>query len=147
MPSSEIRALKVTDLDRVLELEGALFAPDDWSAAVYREEITHPARVYLACEVDGVLIAWGGVYCAESAEILTIGVAPTHQRRGHGGRMLEALLEAARARSAREVFLEVRADDAGAQELYRKHGFQEIGRRARYYPVSGADAVVMQREL
>ena len=43
------------------------------------------------------------------------------------------------------VLLEVRADNEHAQELYRRRGFTEIGRRRGYYQPSGADAVVMRR--
>jgi ribosomal-protein-alanine N-acetyltransferase len=37
----------------------------------------------------------------------------------------------------------VRADNARAQELYRRFGFVAIGVRRGYYQPSGTDAVVM----
>jgi ribosomal-protein-alanine N-acetyltransferase len=45
------------------------------------------------------------------------------------------------------VLLEVRADNEHAQGLYRRRGFTEVGRRRGYYQPSGADAVVMKREV
>ncbi|MDO5494283.1 MAG: ribosomal protein S18-alanine N-acetyltransferase [bacterium] len=142
--SGMLRDLGEADLPRVLELEAELFAPDDWSAGMYREELAQASRRYRALEVEGRLIAWGGVYCGVQAEILTIGVDPAHRRRGHGSRLLRDLLEIAAARGAREVFLEVRADDPGAQALYAGHGFEPLAIRPNYYPRSGRDALVMR---
>ena len=61
--------------------------------------------------------------------------------RGH-----ELLAEAAR-RGCTEVFLEVRTDNIRAQRLYRRYGFSQIGIRKGYYQPSGADALVMRRDL
>nr|NLD40637.1 ribosomal protein S18-alanine N-acetyltransferase [Actinomycetales bacterium] len=142
--SSSIRDLTDADLPRVLELEAELFAPDHWSEAMYLEEIGERSRAYRALEVDGDLIGWGGVYCGPTAEILTIGVDPRFRRQGHGSRLLRDLLRIAVERRAREVFLEVRADDPGAQALYVKHGFEPLAIRPNYYPRSGKDALVMR---
>jgi ribosomal protein S18 acetylase RimI-like enzyme len=55
-----------------------------------------------------------------------------------------ALVGEARKRGAREVFLEVRADNPGAQTLYRSLGFEQIGVRPRYYQPDDVDAIVMR---
>ena len=43
--------------------------------------------------------------------------------------------------------LEVRAGNAPAIALYRKHGFQEAGRRKNYYQQPREDAIIMTREF
>ena len=43
--------------------------------------------------------------------------------------------------------LEVRASNAPAIALYRKHGFQEAGRRKNYYQQPREDAIIMTREF
>ena len=47
------------------------------------------------------------------------------------------------------MFLEVRPSNAPAIALYHDEGFNEIGRRPRYYPAIGGreDAIVMALEL
>jgi ribosomal-protein-alanine N-acetyltransferase len=82
----------------------------------------------------------------EEAHIATIGVTAARQGEGIGGALLDALLAEADRRSP-VVLLEVRATDEATQGLYRRRGFQPIGVRPRYYPLSGEDAVVMRREL
>lgn len=145
--SSDIRVLGLADLPRILELEPQLFGNEAWSEGSYRDELTGPDRVYLGVDVDGVLAAYGGVWCGREAEILTVGTDPAYRRRGLARRLMEALLAAARSRGAREVFLEVRAGDEGAQALYRGLGFTRVGLRRNYYQPSGEDALVMRLRL
>ena len=79
--------------------------------------------------------------------MLTIAVAAARWGQGIGSQLLDRLLAEARARGATEVFLEVRADNARAQRLYRWRGFAEIGIRRGYYQPSGTDAIVMRLDL
>lgn len=148
MAEPEIRGLLEADLPRILDLEKELFAPDDWSEGMYRDELSHADRVYLARCVGETLIGWGGIWVSSPhAELLTIGVDPAHRRHGHASALLARLVALAHERGAREMFLEVRAEDAGAQALYRAFGFRQIGLRRRYYPRSGADALVMKARI
>ena len=47
----------------------------------------------------------------------------------------------------REVFLEVRADNPGAQSLYESLGFEAIAVRPRYYQPDDVDALVQELVL
>lgn len=147
MQPPDLRPITEADLPRLAELEEELFAPDSWSTGMYREELRSADRTYLGLEIDGVLVAWGGVLRAPAAEILTIGVAPAFRRQGYATLIMRELLDSARQAGATEVFLEVRADDPGAQALYQNLGFAPVGIRRNYYPMSGKDAVVMRLAL
>ncbi len=83
---------------------------------------------------------------ADEAEILTIAVSPELRGQGLGGALLEAAMAEAARRGAAAMFLEVSADNHGAQRLYERHGFGQVGLRQRYY-ADGSDARVMQRDL
>ena len=142
-----LRPMRLADLPRVLELEEELFAPDTWSAAMYRDELARTdTRHYLVAEEDGRVVGYAGLIAySDEAHVATIGVATDRQGQGIGAQLLDALLAEADRRSP-VVLLEVRADNEAAQGLYRRRGFAEIGRRRGYYQPSGADAVVMKRE-
>jgi ribosomal-protein-alanine N-acetyltransferase len=84
---------------------------------------------------------------ADEAEILTVGVVPEGRRQGTARRLIAALLDAARAGGAADVFLEVRVDNEAARALYESEGFASIGMRPGYYDSGRVDAVVMHREL
>jgi [ribosomal protein S18]-alanine N-acetyltransferase len=148
-----LRAMTVADLPVVLDLEEELFAPDTWSAAMYRDELARTdTRHYLVAEdasPDGgtTVVGYGGLIAYDDeAHIATLGVARARQGEGIGAQLLDALLAEADRRSP-VVLLEVRADNPVAQGLYRRRGFTEIGRRRGYYQPSGTDAVIMKREL
>jgi ribosomal-protein-alanine N-acetyltransferase len=145
--TASLRPMRPADLPAVMELEEELFAPDTWTAAMYREELAQPeTRHYLVADDDGAVVGYAGLIAyADEAHVATIGVTGTRQGEGLGARLLDALLAEADRRSP-VVLLEVRADNAHAQELYRRRGFAEIGRRRGYYQPSGTDAVVMKRE-
>lgn len=142
-----LRPLVHGDLDRVLALENELFGLGAWTSGMLLDEMSAPNRCYLALEEGGELVGYAGVNMGEESHVMTIGVAPTARRRGHGSRLLAALMEEARRRGATSMVLEVRADDDGPQRLYRSFGFEPIGIRPKYYQLEGADALVMRAVL
>jgi [ribosomal protein S18]-alanine N-acetyltransferase len=150
--SVRLRTMTVDDLPAVLALEEELFAPDTWTVAMYRDELSRTdTRHYLVAEEDGdgtsVVVGYAGLIAYDDeAHIATLGVAKERQGEGIGARLLDELLAEADRRSP-VVLLEVRADNEVAKGLYRRRGFTEIGRRRGYYQPSGTDAVVMKREI
>lgn len=146
-PQVVVRALTAEDLDAVLDLEPRLFGAQAWSRSVYQEEIARPDRRYLAAEVAGVFAGYAGVALDPEWTVMTVGTDPALRRRGVAAALLAALIAAAREAGGRELFLEVRAHDGGAQQLYRNAGFTRVGLRRRYYQPEGADAVVMRLAL
>ena len=146
--TARLRPMRLTDLPAVLALEEELFAPDTWTGAMYRDELSRTdSRTYLVAEDGDEIVGYGGLIAYDDeAHVATIGVATARQGQGIGAQLLDALLEEADRRSP-VVILEVRADNEIAQALYRRRGFAVVGRRRGYYQPSGADAVVMRREL
>ena len=145
-----LREMTVDDLPAVMVLEEELFAPDTWTRAMYRDELSHrDTRHYLVAEDDEderAIVGYAGLIAYDDeAHVATLGVAAARQGEGIGALLLDALLAEADRRSP-VVLLEVRADNEVAQGLYRRRGFAEIGRRRGYYQPSGDDAVVMKRE-
>ena len=70
------------------------------------------------------------------SELLLLAVAPDHRRRGIGRELLQQFLDSARADGVTRAHLEVR-DGNPAIHMYRRAGFEPIGRRRNYY--RGAD--------
>lgn len=89
------------------------------------------------------VVGVGGVSRGEQADILTIALAEHLRGEGLGAVLLADLMSLGVAHGAREFFLEVRAKHTRVQEFYRRHGFEAIGMRKRYY--HDDDAVVMHR--
>mgnify|MGYP002400160363 CR=1 FL=1 len=80
------------------------------------------------------------------AHIIAIGVRNGYRQLGIGEGLLVATIELAQALNANIVTLEVRASNKIAQELYKKYGFQVVGRRLKYYSSDGEDAIIMSTD-
>ena len=149
-PGIRLRDAEFADLDAIMALETATFATDAWSRDMMAAELASPHTAYLVGESGDEVVAYAGLSApagAGQADIQTIAVDPTHRRVGIATVLVEQLLAAAAARGAEEVFLEVRADNPGAEALYVRHGFVRIGVRPGYYQPDGVDAVVMRARL
>lgn len=143
-----IRDACAADLAAIMRIERASFPSDAWPEAAMAAELASAHCQYLVCELAGVVTGYGGVRAAgPDADIQTIAIGAEHRGHGLGRALLRALLAEAQRREAREVFLDVRADNPAATALYASEGFVEIGRRARYYQPDDVDAVVMRLDL
>jgi len=80
-------------------------------------------------------------------ELETIVVSHHARRRGAGTSLLRAFLDMARQSDVHAVFLEVRESNAPARALYDKFGFQQTGRRSRYYRNPEEDAMIYRLDL
>jgi ribosomal-protein-alanine N-acetyltransferase len=83
----------------------------------------------------------------DEAHIANIAVHPEFRRRGVGASLLAVALKDALQKGLRTATLEVRAQNTGAQSLYRIFGFEEVGRRLRYYRDNNEDALLMTVDL
>jgi ribosomal-protein-alanine N-acetyltransferase len=136
-------------VERVAEIERASFS-DPWSPASFHALFrnTH-ARFLVAertgdagAEVVGYVVLW---LVVDEAEVANLAVAPAWRRTRVGAALLDAALAAAEADGARVVYLEVRDSNVGARALYASRGFEQVGRRKRYYRRPVEDALVMRR--
>lgn len=96
---------------------------------------TPPALVGFAC-------LWA---ILEEAHITILAVHPEHRRRGYGRMLLTALLQSAHQRGLEWATLEVRPSNQAAVRLYQSFGFEEVGRRRRYYS-NDEDALILWRK-
>ena len=128
-------------------MEPILFGADAWSAALVLEELSSPWATYLGVFREGELVGYGGIKGDLEVDLMTIGVASNLRGRGVGRRLLNALLEVARARGAATVFLEVRESNATARALYTRAGFKEVGFTPGYYRRPSESAVLMLLDL
>lgn len=143
-----IREMEEKDLDRIMEVEkGAFTTP--WSRNSFLLEITkNRLAKYFVAEVDGLPVAYGGIWLIlDEGHITNIAVDKEYRRLGIGEKILEALIDASRIHQITAMTLEVREDNEAAKKLYKKHGFVEYGIRPNYYAEENQDAIVMWKNL
>jgi [ribosomal protein S18]-alanine N-acetyltransferase len=139
-----ITPMRRRHLRGVLRIEQQVY-PRPWTFGLFVGEISQRAsRVYLVARVGSEVVGYAGMFRAvDDDHITTIAVDPAWQRRGIATRMLLALARAAVDRGCRNLTLEVRMSNSGAQALYQRFGFVPAGVRKGYYPETGEDALVM----
>ncbi|MDV9042826.1 ribosomal protein S18-alanine N-acetyltransferase [Stenotrophomonas sp. RAC2] len=145
---TSLRALRESDLNAVMAIEVRGY-PFPWTRGIF-VDCLRAGYPGLAMERDGQLIGYGVLsIAADEAHVLNICIDPLAQSRGLGRQLLRALVQLASGRGAQRVFLEVRPSNTPALALYHSEGFNEIGRRPRYYPAAQGreDALVMAIEL
>ena len=150
---ASLRPMREADLDEVMRIEERAY-PFPWTRGIFRDCLHADYPMWVqeqhADQGPGAIVGYGVLSIAvEEAHVLNLCTAPGWEGRGLGRRMLQALLRIARGGGAQRVFLEVRPSNRRAIELYERSGFNEIGRRPRYYPAHDGreDAIVMAMEL
>ena len=143
-----LRPMTLDDVAAVNALEQRLFPVDAWPLHMFLSELSQPdTRHYLVAEDTAGIVGYAGLMCIEPiADVQTIAVVPEFEGRGIGSALLTRLIGEAGRRGARDVLLEVRADNPRAQQLYLRFGFEQIHVRRGYYR-DGVDALIMQLQL
>lgn len=164
IPGVRIRQMTAADVPEILDLERRLFPHDAWPQRFFNDELAqaepnvaeHRAtrRYWVVENVEcegraghAGLVGYAGMMCVlPLADVQTLAVAPEAQGKGLGAHLLGLIEQEARRRSAEDLLLEVRADNAPAQRLYLRSGFEKIHERWSYYP-DGGDAWIMRKRL
>lgn len=144
-----LRTAVADDLDAIMALEQASFALTAWSRQTMAKEMASEwGRYVVAVDDAGDVVGYVGLRAVGvEGDIQTIAVAASARGAGLGRRLLAEAQQDARMRGVRELFLEVREDNAPARSLYASEGFEEIGVRPGYYQPEDVAAIVMRKEL
>ncbi len=147
-PQSALRDATEADLDALAALHAAIFHLDaERARRDLAEELARPwSRVIVMthdARIAGYAVMW---LVADEANLLHIAVDERARRAGLGARIMQHVVELARAKSAAQFVLEVRAGNAPAIALYRRFAFEDVTTRAGYYE-DGEDALVMSLKL
>jgi ribosomal-protein-alanine N-acetyltransferase len=140
----KIVPMKRRHLRAVLRIEEQVY-PRPWSLAVFHGEVgaRDGSRCYVVAKVGANVIGYAGLlYQLDDGHITNIAVEPTLHRHKIGSRLLLTMALQARRAGAKNLTLEVRVGNVGAQAMYRNFGFAPVGMRPKYYE-GVDDAIVM----
>jgi ribosomal-protein-alanine N-acetyltransferase len=164
VPPYRVEPMQWDDVPQVMAIERQSFTLP-WSDYTYRHEIleNRNAHYLVARRMDGrssrpsswwgrlfksevkaPVVGYGGFWIViDEVHISTIASDVKWRGHGIGELMLLAMIDRSIELGAHEVTLEVRESNAVAQNLYRKYGFQVVGRRPGYYRDNNEDADLM----
>lgn len=139
-----IRKMTLEDIPAVIDLDHKSFSLP-WPERSFRFEVTdNPASRCWVAELDGKVIGMIVVWLlVDEAHVATIATDPDFRRQGVAKSLLAHALRHLIDEGAQSSFLEVRESNIAAQEMYRKFGYEEAGRRRRYYRDNDEDAILM----
>jgi len=85
-------------------------------------------------------------FSVDTADIEDVAVRSGYRRKGVAKSLIERAIQKIKDEKKEKIFLEVRAGNTPAINLYQKVGFTNLSVRKKYYD-DGEDAVVMVKEI
>jgi [ribosomal protein S18]-alanine N-acetyltransferase len=149
-PALTIRKAGLADVKAVWIIEKTSF-PTPWSRWSFLTELGNPVSHFLVAGPDpprpwqtwGYLIFW---LVIDEMHLMNLAVHPERRRAGIARALLQEALSRARSLGAETAWLEVRPSNTPALALYKSLGFEEVGRRPKYYEDTQEDALVLMLE-
>jgi ribosomal-protein-alanine N-acetyltransferase len=137
MPVS-IEDAVLKDLDRLYEIETECFGEEAFTKVQIAQLLRSYNSIGLVARVEGQIVGFaiGDIYVdgrVLQGHICTIEVLPNFRRQGLGEKLLQEIEAIFRQKKVRASALEVREDNIPAIWLYRKLGYDTIGRLKNYY--------------
>lgn len=147
-----VRYARATDVNELVGIQEAVYAGySPWVAQDFLHELNHPEdRIYLVVEHRHQLVAFMGVIQRDfqkDLHVTNIAVLPMWQSHGIGHFLLGVVDELATDLSIPVTSLEVRCSNVGAQNLYRRLGYQVVAVLKGYYRDDHEDAFSMVNYL
>ena len=161
-----VEPMRWEDVPTVAAIEHLSFTLP-WSDYTYRHELLENTHSYyfVARRMDAppvprnwwaklwrrngaaAIVGYGGFWLVvDEAHISTIASDVSWRGRGVGELLLLTMIERGIELGAAMVTLEVRVSNTVAQNLYRKYGFEVVGRRSHYYSDNNEDVDLMTVE-
>jgi tRNA threonylcarbamoyladenosine biosynthesis protein TsaB len=136
-----VRSAALNDVPGILAIERQAPNAAHWTPDEYNRSVE--GGVVLVAEISGHVC---GFVCANAVagewEIENIVVAGEFLRRGVANQLMRGLIQRAQGGLASAILLEVRESNVAARRLYRKCGFQDVGRRRSYYSQPPEDSIL-----
>lgn len=141
----QIREMHSRDISEVVAIE-KVCGLSSWGVVGYEAELINPMAILLTAIYQNHMAGYfSGRVMADEFELFSIATAPIFRRQGIGQALLDAGLNAIRLRGIDRCFLEVRAANYAAQQLYNRGGFKPVGKRRNYFHQPDDDAILMVR--
>lgn len=114
-----------------------------WNYEIFEEELANNNSKYLVAKQQENIVAFAG-YKKIVDEIHIMNIATRVDKRGRkiATKLFARLVEEAKKENPEVITLEVSSSNLPAIKLYTKMGFEEVGRRKKYY-FNRQDAIIM----
>jgi ribosomal-protein-alanine N-acetyltransferase len=138
------------DLETLYQIERECFTIEAFSKEHIAYLLQSPSTLSLVAHVNGEIAGFiiGLINRKDktiTGRVYTIDVASKHRRKGVGLKLLDELERKFVKIGVKTCYLEARADNVAALELYRKRGYVEVKKLKKYY--RGIHGVRLKKKL
>lgn len=116
-----------------------------WNESAFKKLLMLPTTIGVVCNAGFVLCS----VVMDEAEILTICVIPEQRKKGIASALLKKIMLLLKGKNVKKIFLDVRASNLNALNLYYRHGFIQVDSRKNYYNTlhGKENALILRKEL
>ena len=135
-----VREARISDLESLYKIEIECFGSDAFTKNQLAYFLSSPEFVNLVAETDGIIVGFiiGSIRHYNNqriGHILSLDISKRYRRRKIGSRLLNELEKIYIQKRVEICYLEVRADNTAALNLYRKFRFDIVGHLRNYYGI------------
>jgi len=148
--SITIQRATINDLETLYQIERECFTIEAFSKEHIAYLLQNPNTISLVAQTNGEIVGFivGLIHRQDkmiTGRVYTIDVASKHRRKGVGLKLLDELERIFVKRGVKICYLEARANNVAALELYRKRGYVEMEKLKKYY--RGIQGVRLKKKL
>ena len=141
-----IEFLSKSDINQILDLYDGNFS-DGWNKNMLESAFLNGRFLAIAKRIEQRLVAVITISTTQfDADIEGIVVDSAFRNKGYAKELLVFSENHLKNLGIEKIFLEVRASNTPARNLYSQNGYNEISIRKKYYS-DNEDAVVMAKEI
>ena len=116
-----------------------------WKPSILESELKSEYSKYIVIKDNNVILGFAGIIITpDDVEITNIVTRKSERKKGIGTLLLDRLIEMATCENKDTISLEVNEINEPAINLYKKAGFEIVGRRKKYYNGKN-DAIIMTK--
>ena len=141
--------LTALDLEAVIAVEQSVYG-HPWTVGNFKDALASGYQAQRLLAGDTLIGYFVAMKVVDEVHLLNITVSLNHRSQGWARLMLDALAVWSRGQGCAWLWLEVRESNHRALQVYRSHGFKQVGLRKDYYPVGRGlreAALVMSQKL
>ncbi|MCI8352032.1 MAG: ribosomal protein S18-alanine N-acetyltransferase [Clostridia bacterium] len=116
---------------------------DFWTYSIFEKELENPNSKYFVALINEEIVGFAGIWkVLDETHITNIVTKISKRHMGIASKLLENLIETAKAEKSSLLTLEVNEKNTNAIKLYEKFNFKKIGLRKNYYG-QNKNAIIM----
>ena len=143
----QINKLSESNVNMVRQIEEECFA-HPWSLDSIRVELDKEGSFFFVAEDNGSPVGYIGFNIVlDEGYIANVAVRHKYRRQGIAKKLIQTVIDTAINNDLAFVTLEVRPSNRNAVSLYKKYGFEEVGRRKNFYRDPTEDGLIMTKFL